>query len=1663
MDVRVLGNLELSRDGDTLPIGGPRQRRLLIRLVIARGSVVSIDSLADAVWGDGEPPRSYRRTIMSYVSRLRGVIGTELILQAHGGYRLDVTQLDIDLAEVETLADRGRQLLNCGEIEEAESALDSALDLWQGQPFIEFGDEAWLVGQRQRWEDLHLDIVEDRLEVSLRRGDHQPSQLVELELLAGTHLGRERLQLLRIESMYRAGRQQEALSALQDVRQAAVDRGLTLAPELVELERRVLEHDDHRQSLAPPMQEAIGSYRIGRQVRDDEHSVHVEGTAPGGSVPVAVRIFRPHIADSRDLVARFDLEAARVARLDHPHIVPVLDHWRSPGAAFVVTRYVQGRRLDEITTRELDTTTLVTIVDRLCRALEAVHAQGISHGNVRPASILLADDGEVWLTDFTIGLGAPILTDRNGFDSSSTTRSHRSTETDIEGVVHVVHTLFAGHPSEAEVMAGVERMLQRDGPRTDLGDLADEIARCAGTNAPGRRSDQPATNPYRGLRPFTEADSNVFFGRRELVEELRARVSRSSLVVIVGPSGSGKSSLARAGLLPLAPELGLLPASMIPGAEPCKRLDDALGALATAERRPSGEVLLLIDQFEELYTHSSAGQRERFTDFLIQAASPRSGYRIVLTVRADLLDRPLRDPRIGPLLQDAVVHVVPLDDEQLVEAVVEPASAVGLDIEPALLGRIVHDVRRSPGGLPLLQFALTELVERRTSRQLTLQSYEEIGGVAGALTARAEWIYQTSDEQDQEAIRRLFARLVTLGEGTPDTRRRIHRSELPAVPDVVIDRFVDHRLVTMDRDQTSREPTIEVAHEAMIASWLRLSEWLDEDRDGLRLQRHISRSAQEWERSGRDGSELYRGARLEAALAYTRGHTADLTPSERTFLDAARALRDAEHGAADERRRQRERQHRRLRAALGGISALAVLAFLTTALAWQQRQAANDEAAVSAESRAAAETRRMVSDTAQLGESGARIGLLVAAEAYARQPDAASIGALRQILTASRDLIGYVGQGRPTTDVTWLNEDQLAAIDRSGVRVVNLDGEVIREIPLPLATRIAADPSGERLAVATSERTVHVIDARTGIALTAPQTIAGSIQVLAWDAEGATLAIGDRLGEVTLVSADGARRLAAHDDVDPLSVGEGEVPPAPHEPQSFAEGVTGLAFSADGSLLLSGGGRDVRLWNLDDLSLAQQDRMTDLTGRLATVTGVGFVNRSGRTLVGAASASAVSLWDPDSGTLVDSVTLSDAVTFAVSVRVDVDTSWKPEATAVVLSDGRLRIFESGFELRVLDTEFGGPLSVELSPDARMVAIAGSEGIVVLSRDGRGALSQTVGDHRHDEYYVSSDGRSVVGSDLQLGADPTWWRLEQDRWVERSIPDPMPDYVWIGLRDGTAASLDFERGEFFIRDEDTLEPISAPIETANAFTIDVDLPRGLVALARVDDDQRPLVQVNSIASGEVVAHLTDLTDEPDASARVAKFTEDGERLLVATDDGRAQFYDTTTWEPIEPVISQGNGQVIDVGFSKDGQLFATVSIDGVTTIRNTTTLQPVGGRILGNHDAVEGFSLGPHFTEDGRWLVTNSDGSVRVIDLEERRIAGPPLPHSGSGLGQPSHNARWGVTTIGDDVVRWDLDIDGLFERACRMAGRNMTADEWQQFGPAGEPLRVTCPQWPLGA
>ncbi len=1017
LDISTLGKLTLSYDSKPMQGLGSHKAEAILVYLACTGRSYARQVLAEFFWPD-RPQAQSLANLRRELTILRDKLGESITITR------DMVELPPDLPLRLDVTAFEAQI---GALQEPTS-LKTALALYRGD-FLEgfFIDssafEEWARMERERLRYRAIDGLDALIAFSLQTGDCAGGLAYANRLLQMDPL-REKtyVQLMRLLAQ---SNQREAALAQYDAckRLLKAELGVTPTPETTALYEQIRAGaplgnlPPTRRLRGYELREQIGSGGFGEVYRAYQPSVNRE---------VAVKVILPQYANEPDFIRRFEAEAQIVARLEHPHIVPLYDYWRDPDGAYLVMRLLKESLRERLKRSPLTLNEVLCLVEQIAAALTIAHRSGIVHRDLKPANILFDGEGNAYLSDFGIAkvLAHKTRTGQTGLVIGSP--AYLSPEQIGQGEITaaadmysfgilIYETLTGIHPfpadltpteliarhlsqplplvagSRPEFSPALDEVIQKATAKTararypDMLSLAAafrEAAGGGGTNVPYQEhhltpmADEqtwtPAEqmvemrNPFKGLRAFEEADAADFFGRATLVQQLLERLKEngrySNFLAVVGPSGSGKSSVVKAGLLP-ALRKGSIPgaeqwymAHILPGAHPLEEIELALVRLATTpglslltqlQENPRGllrvvrklfpeksTLLLVIDQFEEVFTLSqSAEESAFFLDSLYAAITdPHSPVKLVVTLRADFYDRPLLHPAFSKLMNARTQVVTPLSPEELEEAICSPASRVGVMLEPGLAADMVAEVSAQPGALPLLQYALTELFEARRDQSLNHEAYRKLGGVSGALARKAEEVMTGLSPAGQEAAGQMFLRLVTLGEGVEDTRRRTLQSELLALGErnqgmeEAIQAFGAARLLSFDRDPVTRTPTVEVAHEAILREWTRLKGWLDERRGDIRQQRQLAAAAYEWLASGREASYLLSGARLTQVEAWQTHNTVALTDTERAFLAASLAERTHLETLEYERQAKEARLRRRIQQAVGVVAVVSIVA-----------------------------------------------------------------------------------------------------------------------------------------------------------------------------------------------------------------------------------------------------------------------------------------------------------------------------------------------------------------------------------------------------------------------------------------------------------------------------------------------------------------------------------------------------------------------------------------------------------------------------------------------------------------------------------------------------------------------------------------------------------------
>jgi WD40 repeat protein len=1137
--------------------------------------------------------------------------------------------------------------------------------------------------------------------------------------------------------------------------------------------------------------------------------------------------------------------------------------------------------------------------------------------------------------------------------------------------------------------------------------------------------------PYLGLAAYGPGDAGQFFGRDRVVDEVMAAVRSRRFVGVFGASGAGKSSILRAGLVPKATVAGPrtdgdFPVLVFtPGPRPREECALQLAALTgeapgslSAEfavdpdnlhlrirqamhHHPTGvDLLLVVDQFEELFTLcGDPDQRAWFVTALVGAArAATSRVRVVVGVRADFYGHCGHYPELVDALRDAQVLVGPMCADELREAITQPAVAAGYKVETAVVAGLVSDAAGQPAALPLVSHALLETWRRRRGTRLTLASYQESGGIHDAIARSAENVYGALDAAQQRIARQLFVRLTAQGEGTEDTKRRLSIDTVDTEDRdtaLVVEKLVQARLVAVDRN------SMEITHEALIRSWPRLHDWLNDDRDGLRIHRQLGDASQAWQSLGRDRGALYRGVRLVLAGEWAEAHPDTLTAKEREFLTASLALEAGEHATT----RRRTRQLRQLVAAL---AVLLLAATIATVFAVHAQNTATEQ-------RDIVIARQAVSQAAALRTSNPALAVQLSAAAYRLAPTLPETrdGLLSTFATpyASR-LTGH----HDAVSATAYSTDGHLLATASWDHTVRIWNVAVAHRPQLVATlaghtdeinAVAFSPNGRLLATASKDKTARLWD------LTDPAhprqlrviSYAEAVLSVAFSPGGQILATG---------SADNTARLWNITD--------------PREPRALASiaehRVAAVAFSPDGNTLATASDNAAYLWNLRDLR--SPHLMAALTSHTAPVTSVAF-SRDGRELATASWDRTARLWDitnpatPRSTTsivhpdIVWSVAFSpDGHTLATGGNDSIARLWNitdpstpgalttltghtnsvyavafsPDGSAVATGSGdQTTLLHDLPNLSLGHTD--AVAAVAISPDRLTMATGSNDGtarVWDLTDPVNPRALATIGGHARPVVAVAfSPNHHVLATGGKDGTARLW------DLTDRRHPTALATITYLG---DTVKSLAFS-------------PDGHTLATGNwdstAALLDVTNPHQPTLLAQLPDsdtswsvafspDGRTLAATtrNTVVLSDVrdrrhPRQLASLTGYANGVNAVA-FSPDGRTLATAGDYHSSRLWDISNPSKPSPLafIAPENDDVRVVAFSADSKTLATGSVDGTARLWNVGDRQRPQqiATFAGHTKMVAAIAI----TSDGHTLVTGSqDQSVRVWETDPARV------------------------------------------------------------------------------
>jgi WD40 repeat protein len=1183
----------------------------------------------------------------------------------------------------------------------------------------------------------------------------------------------------------------------------------------------------------------------------------------------------------------------------------------------------------------------------------------------------------------------------------------------------------------------------------------------SGSFSPASSSDDVC--PYPGLAPFEREQAPWFFGRAAIVAEICQRMdgllTAAGPLIVMGPSGAGKSSLLRAGVVHALGE-GRLPASwpvvrMTPTGRPMRELAERIGSAADAG--PQERVVLLVDQFEEVFTLcSDEREREQFINALTRladhpASSAGPSALVVIGLRADFYDQCLRYPGLRAALQASVVPLAAMSADDLREVIISPAEAVGLQVEAGLAELLLSDAGLTESAtdqaarLPLLAHALRATWQQRQGRFLTVDGYRMTGGIGQSVATTAEREYSMLDMADQRLARTLFIRLIKVGDGTADVCRPMRRDELlqdlpaSAAAAGILDRFTGARLLTQERD------TVALAHEALLDSWPRLSAWISNHRDHHLTRQQLDEAATAWKRDQADTSTLYRGKRLKATLTWAGEHQADLGARAREFLTASS-------------RRQR-RVHAVLLGAGAVTAALALAASVMSAVAIGEHQAAvrtNDQVAISQAVSAAIQ---------QAAQGNPRLAALLDLAAYRVQRSSAVaarlIAAENTPLYSSLPVTGDVAVFSPRGDVFATGGDSIQLWEMAGAGRARSVSRPLASMPAGSAGGIQAigfSRDGHMLA-AVGNGTLWlwgVSDpARPRVLAVIADHVPGAAQAMAFSPAGDVIAVGGGVGGHGVIQLwDLSDPMHPHEFGPPLTDGDGGTVSVAFSPdgRTLATGDTGgyiqlwdvtqhagpaqlgkplpagpdassvdsLAFSPDRMTLAAGSGvGGVRLWNV--ASPARAYPLGPALPGCADGSGSAAFGRNGLLVVGCGKSDgtggSVQLWNAAIPYQPTPVTLPQTVTTQVS-------------SLAISADSRTLVSTGG---QLTDVLWSIPPVILASGQVSDIAYSKQRGILAIAGTGGYVRLWTVdGPGSPLPFSLPLGAPGVIVRSLAFSPDGSLLASGGNGSVQlRQLTDLGKPFV---LRTGSSASV-----------------------SSLAFS-----PRhGILA---VGDEDGP-VQLWDVANPARPRELSSVSGGPFDGVALA-FSPDGGTLASGDEFGDVHLWDTS--DPAHPrpagpqwqAVGTSRGGISSLAFSPHGHLLATGADNG--TVQLWSVADPAHPTPLGQpfDDGVDPYVTVAFSANSAILAIAADNGSVQLWDIASPagpRPPGKPLTIStdpamidSTGPWIPAPLALVGTTIVvtggADGATRlWDINVNNAINRICAIPGDELTSAQWRLY------------------
>jgi WD40 repeat protein/DNA-binding SARP family transcriptional activator len=1636
LDVSLLGRFQVQQNGDPVEIPSHAAQSLFAYLILNAEVNHRRERLAGMFWPDSDETNA-RSNLRHALWRIRRGIGedifvadkTTVALNPESDYAVDASSLGPKTESARDLED-----------------LLQAANQYHGDLLPGFYDD-WVILERERLRGAYGRLMERLLEglIEAKRWP-EASEWAERWIALG-HVPEPAFRALMVAHSARGDQAGVAAVYRLCIDTLVRELGVEPSPQTRLLHEQLMEEGYAGVLTVTATKER---YELGEEIGRGGMGEVYRATDTWLEREVAVKLLSNEALgpEGRE---RLLAEAQAAARLNHPNVVSVYDVGEIDGEPFIVMELVEGETL-HAHRPESQGERLAAVLE-ICAALDHAHAQGIVHRDLKPENVMLAPDGTARLMDFGLASRRVEAPDAAEGGTAGTVYylspevlkgEPAMVQSDLYALGVLLYELLTGElpftgedpiavitqhlesepkpPSELdpEIRPALEALILRllSKRPTDRPLSAAAVAEVLEAVAPEDvQAGEPAPGepPFKGLEYYDVKDAEIFFGREALVERLMKRLrDERFLAVIVGASGSGKSSIARAGLVPALSETRddeWIFRLMTPTQQPLTALSEALMPHdeSEAETAPKAEelanestglqlaaewlvetegakkLLLVVDQLEELFTLCRKEQeRAAFIDNLLSAVDPEKPGPIVvvITLRADFYSHCAAYPALRDALARNQEYIGPMSTSELRRAIEEPALRGGWKFQSGLVDLMLRDVRGEPGALPLLSHALLETWKRRSRRTMTLRGYAHAGGVRRAIARTAENVCGGLSEEQRAIARNIFLRLTELGEGTEDTRRRVTHSELIPEPgqngtaEQVLATLAEARLITLSEEH------VEVAHEALIREWPRLRSWLDEDREGLRIHRHLTEAAQAWDALARDPGELYRGGRLTQTIEWNEEHQPELNLLEKSFLDAS---------TDEAERKERERETRRRRT-IGGLATglgIALVLALLAGLQWQRaedeeqealRQASLGLAALAVDEMDTASPERAVLLAVEALENypytgSAESALARSVEAFRPYIDLPNTeGRIRdvawspdgdRIVTVSLEGLGKIwdantgielsGFGEKTYEdmdgVAWLSDGTRIATTSQSLHSAHLWDVMSGKLLMTYSghndgvNSIAPTRDGKLLLTASADSTGRVWDVETGDEQLILEGHLSAVMDARWSIEE---------NRILTASTDGTVRIwDAVTGIELRSI------------NAHTGGASTATWSPDGALIASAGvDGALRIWNAETGEV-----VFTLVGHDDEILDVDW-SADGSRIASSGADSTVRVWDARVG---------DELLALHGLSLPLAVAWSPSGERLVAAEGI-------FAVRVWDLSKAGirlgnrgvTIDAQWSPDMSMIATTGAGSLAHIWDSATGELLRTFSGHALDAdpfqgtwfFSWSPSGEFIVttGEDHAARVWDPRSGIEQQVFLHNDVLVHDADWSPDGTRIATGTG-GVPRGAIYVWDVATGD-LHNTFGKECAITSPSWSPDGKQIVSQCFSEAFNDVVVWDAVTGERVVEFAGHTGHvhrPD-------WSPDGQRIVSGSIDETVRIWDARTAE--EYLVFTGHSATIwDAEWSPDGTRIASGDEDGFLRIWDAET----GDEVY--RFEISGGIVHVEWSPDGKYIIVG--GAIAIPEI--RRV------------------------------------------------------------------------------